>query len=755
MVAIAPYVMATAAILSGLRAVVAFRPLPRLAAPVRSLGATPRFPIHAVRSTAARELEQQRNLEIKRQLDEGSLVPVRVNVSQEFRQFLRLPKSKKSGRIFVPLDATASVDKLRTELEHQLGLPAAVVQVKAKCVSTSAVQEGQAADEESLEAASAELIADDDALRAALATAAQAGVMPKLLLSPDPEIEWPPVPEYMRGMPDPTTTTSMQMISFYSFYPTPDPEALCDAVRTAWEPLRVVGRVYVSNEGVNAQIAVPSNILPNFRAACASIPELEGVDLNLDLDIPNAEFNAFPPFRTLHVRPREQIVVDGLNEPLDLHDQTGIQLQPDEWHAALDNPDAVILDCRNTYESDIGRFEGAIPLNTTTFRDTWSKISDALEGKPKDTPVLTYCTGGIRCVKVGAYLEQRLGFANTYRLEGGIVNYTRHVRDVAESEGMPFDVVTKFKGSNYVFNDRMAELVTADIPNPDSDERRSIEALAMVAERAATGSGPGLGLATVAAGEGVTFGEQVPPALAWRPTDARHLDTNELDDYAARQSGAEPDLLQELTHATKVAMPKAAHMVSGHLQGRMLVMLTKLANAKRVLEVGTFTGYSALCFAEGLSEGGQVITLELDGNAASIAKRFFDRSPHGECIEIRQGNALELMNQMVDTREAAFDVVFLDADKRKYSTYLDTLLGSGLVRPGTLIIIDNVLWKGRVLGLSVSGPPSDVQGEDRATRRDRVLTQAMHELNVKVRKDPRVEQVVLPIRDGLSLIRVV
>ena len=199
MVAISPYVVA---LVGGLRAAVAFGPSsPRLIAPARWLVARP---IHVVRSTAARELEQQRNLEIKRQLDEGSLVPVRVNVSQEFRQFLRLSKSKKSGRIFVPLDATGSVDKLRAELEHQLGLPEAVVQVKAKRVATIVNVEE---DEEALEAASAELIADDDALRAALATAAEAGVMPKLLLSPDPAIEWPPVPDYMRGMPDPTTAT--------------------------------------------------------------------------------------------------------------------------------------------------------------------------------------------------------------------------------------------------------------------------------------------------------------------------------------------------------------------------------------------------------------------------------------------------------------------------------------------------------------------------------------------------------------------
>jgi rhodanese-related sulfurtransferase len=226
-----------------------------------------------------------------------------------------------------------------------------------------------------------------------------------------------------------------------------------------------------------------------------------------------------------------------------------------EWHAALNDTQAVVLDCRNLYESDLGRFEGAIPLRTETFKDTWVELERVLRNTPRDTKVLTYCTGGIRCVKVGAFLTQRLGFVNAARLEGGIVNYTQTLRREA---GPRFEQDSKYRGLNFVFNDRMAERVTNDMPVAVLSDPRSLEARALVAGRSHKGSEEG--------------------------TDKG------LEEYAAAQSGPEPPLLGELRHFTAGVLPEAGHMVSGHLQGRLLVMLTKLANAQRVLEIGTFTG---------------------------------------------------------------------------------------------------------------------------------------------------------------------
>ena len=207
-----------------------------------------------------------------------------------------------------------------------------------------------------------------------------------------------------------------------------------------WEPLGVQGRVYVAREGVNAQLAVPSTTLGAFEASLASWPALSGVWLNKDGLLARDEYEARPPFRALHVRFREQIVADGFDDDADGapqlnlrggnigdaptgEDLCGRDLRPDEWQSALDRGDAVVLDCRNDYESAVGAFATATALNTSTFRDTWSALDGALAGVDKSKPVLMYCTGGIRCVKAGAYVRQALGFENVGRLEGGIVNY--------------------------------------------------------------------------------------------------------------------------------------------------------------------------------------------------------------------------------------------------------------------------------------------------------------------------------------------
>jgi caffeoyl-CoA O-methyltransferase len=258
-------------------------------------------------------------------------------------------------------------------------------------------------------------------------------------------------------------------------------------------------------------------------------------------------------------------------------------------------------------------------------------------------------------------------------------------------------------------------------------------------------------------------------------------------------------LLRELRLWTEAAYPSAGHMCSGPMQGRLLSLLAKLVGARRALEVGTFTGYSALCLAEG---GAEVTTLEADPRAAAAARAFVARS-HAT-VTVVEGNAAASIAALAASAASAasggngpasaggggpsahashahafdhaFDLVFLDADKRSYGAYLDALLGSALVRPGTLILVDNVLWRGRVLdcqcgprnpahspahsacsSTAASGSPDggiSPEAAAKAARRDGVLAQAMHEFNVKVRRDGRLEQVVLPLRDGLSLIRV-
>ena len=228
----------------------------------------------------------------------------------------------------------------------------------------------------------------------------------------------PPTPLYLEGMKDPSTTPTMTMISFYAFPPQgiPDPEEFAVDLRKKWKPFQALGRVYVAQEGVNAQMSVPTNVLDNFMECCRSIPELGNYmenDINIDpkpltLDefaVAGVPINGQPaaPFRNLHVRVRTQVVADGLDKALDWQ-SAGYDCPPHEWHEALKRARAlrkagraseapILLDCRNAYETDIGIFDGAEPLNTQAFRESWDVLKDRLADIPKDAPIMTYCTG--------------------------------------------------------------------------------------------------------------------------------------------------------------------------------------------------------------------------------------------------------------------------------------------------------------------------------------------------------------------------
>eukprot|EP01035_Chromulina_nebulosa_P038350 gene38350-51797_t len=227
---------------------------------------------------------------------------------------------------------------------------------------------------------------------------------------------------YYEGMSDPLCTETFTMVSFYKFQRIQDTTEFAKTLEKLWKPFFALGRVYVASEGVNAQMAIPTNVIKNFEKATQSLSMFESLRLNTDHLVSTEEFAATRPFKALHVRVREQIVTDGFADlsstksesqvqQLDW-DRSGKEMSPLDWHEQLDDPNTIILDCRNSYESDVGVFDNAIPLNTTFFRESWTALDSILKDKPKDTKLMTYCTGGIRCVKINAYLEQRLGFRN-------------------------------------------------------------------------------------------------------------------------------------------------------------------------------------------------------------------------------------------------------------------------------------------------------------------------------------------------------
>jgi caffeoyl-CoA O-methyltransferase len=204
---------------------------------------------------------------------------------------------------------------------------------------------------------------------------------------------------------------------------------------------------------------------------------------------------------------------------------------------------------------------------------------------------------------------------------------------------------------------------------------------------------------------------------------------DDLQKYVEDHTSTESELLKKITRDThaKVLMPR---MLSGHVQGRFLSMISQLIKPKNILEIGTYTGYSAICLTEGLPPEGKLVTIDVNEELESRVRNYFQEAGLTQKIDYRIGDAAHI----IPTLDITFELVFLDADKENYSTYYDLILDK--VRPGGLILADNVLWSGKV-----TKPKPDKD------------TRALLEFNQKITTDPRVENLLLPLRDGIMMIR--
>lgn len=211
-----------------------------------------------------------------------------------------------------------------------------------------------------------------------------------------------------------------------------------------------------------------------------------------------------------------------------------------------------------------------------------------------------------------------------------------------------------------------------------------------------------------------------------------HFLSEDLEDYVAAHSQAEPELLAQLNKETyqKVLLPR---MLSGHFQGRVLSMLSKLIRPTSILEIGTYTGYATLCLCEGMQENGIVHTIDIKEELVDFQRKYFDKSPWGSQIVQHLGEAVDI----IPTLETKFDLVFIDADKENYLNYYELIVPK--MNKGGIILSDNVLWSGKVVEPLKEGDLS---------------TKILLEYNQRLNNDPRVETVLLPIRDGLTVSRV-
>lgn len=236
-------------------------------------------------------------------------------------------------------------------------------------------------------------------------------------------------------------------VSFYRYVKLENPELIRDALYREWDELNCFGRIYLAHEGINAQMSVPEGNWEQFVSKLYSREPFKNVPFKIAIE------DNGKSFYKLVVKVREKIVADGISDPGFNPADTGKYLDAEGFNKLMEDPDTVVIDMRNHYESEVGRFEGAYCPDADTFREELPEVVNALQDY-KDKNILMYCTGGIRCEKASAYMKYK-GFPNVFHLQGGIIQYAKEVRE----KGLK----SKFIGKNFVFDERIGERITDDV----------------------------------------------------------------------------------------------------------------------------------------------------------------------------------------------------------------------------------------------------------------------------------------------------
>ncbi|RYY72090.1 MAG: rhodanese-related sulfurtransferase [Chitinophagaceae bacterium] len=245
-------------------------------------------------------------------------------------------------------------------------------------------------------------------------------------------------------------------VSFYHYFFIEDPIAFRDALYRGLDALKVFGRIYVAHEGINAQVSIPEDNFDAFRAFLYSFEPLKNIRLNTAIEQQTeneSRATGGKSFWVLKIKVRNKIVADGISDPTFDMANKGHYVNAEQFNRLTSQEDTIVVDMRNHYEFEVGHFNNAIEIPSDTFRDQLPMAAEMLAGK-KDKNIIMYCTGGIRCEKASAYMLHR-GFKNVFHLEGGIINYANTVKEQA--------LENKFRGKNFVFDDRLGERITDEI----------------------------------------------------------------------------------------------------------------------------------------------------------------------------------------------------------------------------------------------------------------------------------------------------
>lgn len=240
--------------------------------------------------------------------------------------------------------------------------------------------------------------------------------------------------------------TPRTTLSFYKYVKIEDPRNLRDQLFETWSQIGVLGRIYLAHEGINAQLSVPTSNFEQYKTNLYSDPRFTDTPFKIAVE------DNGKSFYKLTIKVREKIVADGLDDNTFNPADVGTHLNAEQFNTAIDDPETIVVDMRNQYESEVGRFENAICPDADTFREEIQIVKEELKGK-EDKKILFYCTGGVRCEKASAYFKH-LGYKNVNQLQGGIIQYAHEIRQ--------HNLPSKFKGKNFVFDERIGERITED-----------------------------------------------------------------------------------------------------------------------------------------------------------------------------------------------------------------------------------------------------------------------------------------------------